>query len=54
MKDPDYIAEGNKVRLDMNPLGDERVTALVNATVHAPPNVVAKARAALGTDKKSN
>ena len=54
MKDPDYIAEGNKVRLDMNPLGAERVTPLVNATVHAPPNVVAKARAALGTDKKGN
>ena len=54
MKDPDYIAEGSKVRLDMNPLGAERVTQLVNATVHAPPNVVAKARAALGTDKKSN
>jgi len=36
----------------MNPLGAERVTQLVNATVYAPPNVVAKARAALGTDKK--
>ena len=52
MKDPDYIAEGNRVRLDMNPLGAERVTQLVNATVYAPPNVVTKARAALGTDKK--
>ena len=27
MKDPDYIAEGNRVRLDMNPLSAERVTA---------------------------
>ena len=54
MKDPDYIAEGNRVRLDMNPLGAERVTQLVNATVYAPPNIVAKARAALGTDKKDN
>jgi hypothetical protein len=53
MRDPDYIAEGNKVRLDMNPLSAERVTALVNATVNAPPHIVAKARAALGTDKKS-
>jgi len=52
MKDPDYIAEGNKVRLDMNPLSAERVTRLVDATVHAPPAIVAKARAALGTDKK--
>ena len=52
MKDPDYIAEGNRVRLDMNPLSAEQVTALVNATVHAPPAVVAKARAALGSDKK--
>jgi tripartite-type tricarboxylate transporter receptor subunit TctC len=51
MKDPDYIAEGNRVRLDMNPLSAERVTQLVHATVHAPPNIVAKARAALGTDK---
>jgi tripartite-type tricarboxylate transporter receptor subunit TctC len=52
MKDPDYVAEGHKVRLDMNPLGAARVTQIVNGTVHAPPNIVAKARAALGTDKK--
>lgn len=52
MRDPDYIAEGNKLRLDMNPLSAERVTQLVDATVHAPAAVVAKARAALGTDKK--
>lgn len=51
MQDPDYIAEGNRIRLDMNPLGAERVTELVNATINAPPNVVAKARAALGSDK---
>jgi tripartite-type tricarboxylate transporter receptor subunit TctC len=52
MKDPDYIADGRRVRLDLNPLTAEKVTALVNATVHAPPAIVAKARAALGTDKK--
>ncbi len=52
MKDPGYIAEGNRVRLDMNPLTAERVTELVNATINAPPNVVAKARAALGSDKE--
>jgi tripartite-type tricarboxylate transporter receptor subunit TctC len=52
MKDPDYIAEGKRVRLDMNPLSAERVTQLVNATVNAPPGIVAKARAALGTGKK--
>jgi tripartite-type tricarboxylate transporter receptor subunit TctC len=52
MKDPDYIAEGNRVRLDMNPLSAERVTSLVSATVNAPPNVVAKARAMLGTEKE--
>jgi hypothetical protein len=51
MRDPDYIAEGNKVRLDMNPLSAERVTELVNATINAAPHVVAKARAALGSDK---
>jgi tripartite-type tricarboxylate transporter receptor subunit TctC len=54
MKDPDYIAEGNRVRLDMNPLSAERVTQLVSATVNASPQIVAKARAALGTDKKAN
>jgi hypothetical protein len=42
------------VRLDMNPLSAERVTQLVSATVNAPSNIVAKARAALGTDKKGN
>jgi len=53
MKDPEYIADGNRVRLDMNPLSAERVTELVNATINAPPNVVAKARAALGSDKEA-
>jgi tripartite-type tricarboxylate transporter receptor subunit TctC len=52
MKDPEYIAEGKRVRLDMNPLSAERVTQLVQATVNAPPAIVAKARAALGTGKK--
>ncbi len=51
MRDPDYIAEGNRVRLDMNPLSAARVTQLVNATVNAPSAIVAKARVALGTDK---
>ncbi|MCC6889353.1 MAG: hypothetical protein IT536_12535 [Hyphomicrobiales bacterium] len=51
MKDPDYIAEGKRVRLDMNPLSAERVTQLVHATVYAPSHIVAKARAALGSDK---
>jgi tripartite-type tricarboxylate transporter receptor subunit TctC len=54
VKDPEYIAEGNKVRLDMNPLSAERVTKLVHATVYAPAAIVAKAKAALGTDKKGN
>jgi tripartite-type tricarboxylate transporter receptor subunit TctC len=54
VKDPEYIAEGNKVRLDMNPLRAERVTKLVHATVYAPAAIVAKAKAALGTDKKGN
>jgi hypothetical protein len=36
----------------MNPLTAERVTQIVNATVHAPANIVAKARAVLGTEKK--
>jgi tripartite-type tricarboxylate transporter receptor subunit TctC len=54
MRDPDYIAEGNRVRLDMNPLSAERVTELVSTTVNAPANVVAKARAALGSDKRGS
>ena len=52
MRDPDYIAEGHRVRLDMNPISAERVTQLVNATVKAPPNIVARARTALGSDKR--
>lgn len=52
MKDPDYIATGNRLRLDMNPLSAERVTQLVNATVYTPSHIVSKARAALGTGKK--
>jgi tripartite-type tricarboxylate transporter receptor subunit TctC len=52
MKDPAYIADGKKVRLDLNPLGAEQVTKLVNATVNSPPAIVAKAKAALATGKK--
>jgi hypothetical protein len=48
MKDAAYIAEGRKVRLDLNPLSAEQITTLVNATINAPPAIVAKARAALG------
>jgi hypothetical protein len=51
MRDADYIAEGTRVRLDMNPLSAERVTQLVRETVSAPSAIIAKARAALGTAK---
>jgi len=54
MQDPDYIAEATRVRLDMNPLSADRVTEFVNATINAPPNIVAKARTALGSDREGD
>jgi len=49
VKDEEFIAEGRKLNLDLNPISGEKIAQIVNDTVNAPPDVVAKAKAALDT-----
>jgi len=47
MKDPAYLAATKKVRLTIDPTPGEELAKIVSDIVNAPPNVIAKARAAL-------
>ncbi len=47
LKDADFLAEARRIDLDMKPSTGEEVRAIVEETVGAPPDLVAKARAAL-------
>jgi tripartite-type tricarboxylate transporter receptor subunit TctC len=54
VKDEEFIAEGRKLNLDLNPISGEKIAQVVNDTVNAPPDVVAKAKAALDTPATAN
>jgi len=47
MKDEAFLAEAKQLSLEMSPMTGERVTEIVNATINAPPESVAKAKAAI-------
>jgi tripartite-type tricarboxylate transporter receptor subunit TctC len=47
MKDPDFLAEAKKVKLDINPVYSEELQTIVEDLVHTPPEVVTLAKAAL-------
>jgi tripartite-type tricarboxylate transporter receptor subunit TctC len=47
MKDPDYLAEADRLKIDVEPLSGEQVAALVEQVSRTPPNTVAKVRAAM-------
>lgn len=44
LKDPEFIAEAEKLKLDINPLSGERLQKVATETVNAPEKVVARAR----------
>jgi tripartite-type tricarboxylate transporter receptor subunit TctC len=46
MKDPQFLAEGKKFALDINPETGERLTEIVRDLVDTPPDIVAKAKQA--------
>lgn len=46
-KDKTFLAEADKLRLDIDPISAQDVIQLVRETVNAPANVVAKAKAAI-------
>ena len=47
MKNPDYLAEADKLRIDIDPLTGEQVAALVEQVSRTAPETVAKVRAAM-------
>lgn len=51
MKDPELIAEAQKLKLEMNPLNGAQVQALVERLYATPEAIVRRARVLLGTEK---
>jgi tripartite-type tricarboxylate transporter receptor subunit TctC len=47
MKDEGFLAEAKQLGLDMNPMTSEAVSQIVNATINAPADAVAKAKVAV-------
>lgn len=52
MKDPDYLAEAEKARLDVSPMKGEDIGPLVAKVLATPPGIVARVRAALADGAK--
>jgi tripartite-type tricarboxylate transporter receptor subunit TctC len=50
LKDPGFLAEANKLNLQIDPMDAETVRMIVDQTISAPPEVVAKAKLAIETD----
>jgi len=46
MKDKDFLAEADKMQLEINPVSGAEVEKLVNEVYATPPDVVAKAKQA--------
>lgn len=47
MKDKAFLADAEKLQLDIDPIGAAEITKLVLDTVNAPPAIVAKAKSAI-------
>jgi hypothetical protein len=47
MKDKEFLADAEKLKLDVDPLTGEQVTALVEQVAHTAPETAARVRAAL-------
>ena len=47
LRDKAFLAEAEKLQIDIDPIGADEVTQLVRETVNAPASVVAKAKAAI-------
>ena len=47
MKDKEFLADAEKLKLDVDPLTGEQVAALVEQVAHTAPETAARVRAAL-------
>lgn len=48
LKDPDFMAQANKAKMEINPVSGEQVQALVQKLLKTPPDVVAATRKNVG------
>jgi tripartite-type tricarboxylate transporter receptor subunit TctC len=48
LKDPAFLADAEKIRFEVEPMAADETTRIVRETINAPPDVVAKARTAVG------
>lgn len=49
LKDASFLAEAEKIRFNVEPMSAEDVSRIVHDTTHAPADIVAKTKAAVGT-----
>lgn len=47
LADPAFLAEAKKIRFAIEPMSADDVAQIVHETVHAPPDIIAKAKAAM-------
>jgi tripartite-type tricarboxylate transporter receptor subunit TctC len=48
MKDPAFLADAKKLKFDLRPLSGDEVAEIVDDTIDLPPELAAKAKAAIG------
>jgi tripartite-type tricarboxylate transporter receptor subunit TctC len=48
LKDPAFLAEAEKIRFNVEPMGADEVAQIVHETTHAPADIVATTKAAAG------
>jgi hypothetical protein len=47
MKDPAYLAEAEKLKIDVDPLSGEKVAELIKLVLATPPTIAERVAAAL-------
>jgi hypothetical protein len=52
MKDPDYLAEANQRRLDINPMSGAAINKLIAELYATPPDVIAATKTAISEGVK--
>jgi tripartite-type tricarboxylate transporter receptor subunit TctC len=52
LRDKAFVAEAEKLQLDIDPMTADEVTQIVRETVNATPGVVAKAKAAMASAER--
>ena len=48
LRDKQFLADAEKIKLDIDPVSAEEITRIVNETINAPKDIVEKAKATLG------